>query len=75
MGIKATLDTANTLFPTVHRRLHFPIPSATCDIAGSMTPAEQAALVSLLIEVMNGAKAVRYFNVASVSQLLTALRY
>ena len=37
----------------------------------SMTPDQYAALQEQLIEIANGAKIARYFNLASVSRLLT----
>jgi len=40
-------------------------------MAGSMTPDQQAAFQELLIEVVDGAKIVRYVNLASVSRLST----
>jgi hypothetical protein len=37
----------------------------------SMTPDQQAALLETFVSVVEGAKVVRYVNLASVSQLLS----
>ena len=50
------------------------ISSATCNITEVMNPAPRAVFQEVLIDVANGAKAIRYFNLASVSRSLPVIK-
>ena len=50
---------------------HEPTPPTICDMGDLMTPDQRAAFLEVFVSVADGAKIVRYANLASVSKPLS----